>query len=208
MIVQRCRCLIATLTVVQPANKFLILLGKWRFITVFKRGRHQSVSRARWTQSMSPTQWRSITLHPTSRTYMKSLKFRCPTLSPSTHFSFHPFVFWYAARLPLLNVTVLLSGKQYKILTSSLTSFFDPKQDTLQPVIMHSINIKWFTDWAVTCISLQAINRDDESISTWKFRGSSVWANMSIQQVALILNFILYDKILLDVYMQEPKNIL
>jgi len=31
---------------------------------------------------------------------------------------------------------------------------------------------------------------------------------MSIQQVALILNFILYDKILLDVYMQEPKNIL
>jgi len=64
-------------------------------------------------------------------------------------------------------VTILLTtGKQYKILNSSLTSFFSPSQDSLQPVFMHSININWFADWIVNCISLKAINRDDRSINS------------------------------------------
>jgi len=45
------RVLPEKLTVTQLVKKFLVFYGTRRFITVFTRARHWSLSSARWTQS-------------------------------------------------------------------------------------------------------------------------------------------------------------
>ena len=126
-----------------------------------------------------------------------------PDLKSCYAFLVSPFRFFFICRpfLSLIHVTILLTtGKQYKILNSSRTSSFDPNQDSLQPVFMHSIYTNRFRDWIVTCISLQAINGDHKSMSNWKVWGYAVLAN-TWQNVTL------HNRRLMELYKLERNNI-